>query len=80
MSFGHCCWYQTRKILRKWRISFFPDARLGANERDSCRNVVTSLNYLWDEVGHQERVREHVKKHATKSRVEWRVEVLGEEV
>lgn len=41
---------------------------------------MTSLNYMYDEVGHQERVREHVKKHATKSRVEWRVEVLGEEV
>ncbi|KAF8464899.1 hypothetical protein BDZ91DRAFT_729114 [Kalaharituber pfeilii] len=45
--------------------------------RADFANVVTSLNYLWDEVGHQDRVREHVRKHATKSRAQWRQEIVG---
>ena len=41
------------------------------------RNVVMSLNYLWDEVGHQERVRAHVRKHATNSRDKWREQIIS---
>lgn len=39
---------------------------------------MVSLNFLWDEVGYQEKVRSHVKKHATKAREQWRREILLE--
>lgn len=41
---------------------------------------MTTLNYLWDEVGYQEKVRAHVKKHATKVREQWRREILLVEI
>lgn len=48
--------------------------------KDDFANVVTTLNYLWDEVGYQEKVRAHVKKHATKIREQWRREILLVEI
>jgi hypothetical protein len=41
-------------------------------------NAVVTLNFHWDEVAFREEVKEHIRKHSTKTRVAWRAEFLGE--
>ncbi|KAE9366198.1 hypothetical protein N431DRAFT_549163 [Stipitochalara longipes BDJ] len=41
-------------------------------------NSVVTLNFHWDEVAFRDEVKEHIHKHATKSREDWRVELLAE--
>ena len=43
---------------------------------DSINTVVT-LNYYWDEVQFMEEAQRHHAKHASKSRVAWRKEIVG---
>lgn len=40
-------------------------------------NTTATLGYHRDQVGYDEGVREFVRKHATKSRAEWRETILG---
>ncbi|KAJ8116748.1 hypothetical protein OPT61_g1881 [Boeremia exigua] len=40
-------------------------------------NTVVTLNYHWDEVQFKEEAQRDIGKHATKSRAEWRVEIVG---
>ncbi|KAH7330116.1 hypothetical protein BKA65DRAFT_51346 [Rhexocercosporidium sp. MPI-PUGE-AT-0058] len=40
-------------------------------------NAVVTLNYHWDEVAFQEEVKAHIKKHAVKTRAEYKSEILG---
>lgn len=42
-------------------------------------NTVVTLNFHWDEVAFQAEVKDHIRKHATKSREAWRAEILKEE-
>jgi len=37
-----------------------------------------TFNFHWDEVAFQDEVREHIKKNATKTREEWKAELLAE--
>ena len=46
----------------------------------SHSNAVVTLNFHWDEVAFQDAAKEHIKKHATKTRAEWKSEILGEEI
>jgi len=41
-------------------------------------NAVVTLNFHWDEVSFRDEVREHIKKHATKTRAEWKAELIEE--
>ncbi|KAF9695209.1 hypothetical protein EKO04_006853 [Ascochyta lentis] len=38
-------------------------------------NAVVTLNYHWDEVQFKEEAQRHIRKHATKTRAEWRQEI-----
>ncbi|KAH5558945.1 peptidylprolyl isomerase [Parastagonospora nodorum] len=40
-------------------------------------NTVVTLNYHWDEVQFKEEAQRHIQKHASKSRAEWRAEIVG---
>lgn len=40
-------------------------------------NTVVTLNYHWDEVQFKEEAQKHIQKHASKSRAEWRTEIVG---
>ncbi|KAJ4348997.1 hypothetical protein N0V95_004994 [Ascochyta clinopodiicola] len=40
-------------------------------------NTVVTLNYHWDEVQFKEEAQQHIRKHATKSRAEWRQKITG---
>lgn len=42
-------------------------------------NVTTTLGYHHDQVEFAEEVRAHVQRHATKTRQEWQVELVGED-
>jgi len=44
----------------------------------SISNAVVTLNFHWDEVQFREEVKQHIQKHATKTRAEWKNEILGE--
>ena len=47
---------------------------------DLCKsNTVVTLNFHWDQVAFQAEVKEFIKKHATKTREAWKVEILREE-
>jgi ubiquitin-protein ligase len=39
-------------------------------------NAVVTLNFHWDEVSFRDEVKEHIKKHATKTRAEWKAELV----
>ncbi|OCL07298.1 hypothetical protein AOQ84DRAFT_342003 [Glonium stellatum] len=41
-------------------------------------NAVVTLDYHWDEVQFKDEVNEHILKHATTTRAEWRAELLEE--
>ncbi|ORX96291.1 hypothetical protein BCR34DRAFT_619726 [Clohesyomyces aquaticus] len=40
-------------------------------------NAVVTLNFRWDQVQFQEEVERHIQKHATKTRAQWKREILG---
>ncbi|PVH87391.1 hypothetical protein DL98DRAFT_448903 [Cadophora sp. DSE1049] len=40
-------------------------------------NAVVTLNYHWDEVAFRDEVKAHIQKHATKTRAEFKAEILG---
>jgi len=40
---------------------------------------VVTLDFHWDEVAFQGEVKEHIRKHATKTRAAWKAELLGED-
>lgn len=40
-------------------------------------NAVVTLNYHWDEVAFHDEVKAHIQKHATKTRAEFKAEILG---
>tara|TARA_R110002003_G_scaffold48_14_gene4034 strand:+ start:23384 stop:23713 length:330 start_codon:yes stop_codon:yes gene_type:complete len=40
-------------------------------------NTVVTLNYHWDEVQFKEEAQKHLRKHASKSRAEWRRKIVG---
>jgi ubiquitin-protein ligase len=40
-------------------------------------NTVVTLNYHWDEVQFKEEAQLHIEKHASKSRADWRSEIVG---
>ena len=41
-------------------------------------DAVITLDFHWDEVRFREEVAEHVRRHASKGRAEWRRELVGE--
>ncbi|KAH7403530.1 hypothetical protein BKA64DRAFT_669265 [Cadophora sp. MPI-SDFR-AT-0126] len=43
-------------------------------------NAVVTLNYHWDEVAFHDEVKAHIEKHATKTRAEFKAEILEFEV
>jgi ubiquitin-protein ligase len=40
-------------------------------------NTVVTLNYHWNEVQFKEEAQLHIEKHASKSRADWRSEIVG---
>ena len=40
-------------------------------------NIVVTLDFHHDQVAFADMAREQIQKHATKSREEWRAEILG---
>lgn len=40
-------------------------------------NVVVTLNFHYDQIAFAELAREHILKHATKSRADWRTVIVG---
>lgn len=40
-------------------------------------NTVVVLNYHWDEVQFKEEAQKHIRKHAMKSRADWRKDIIG---
>lgn len=44
----------------------------------SDSNAVVTLDYHWDEVQFKDEVKEHIVKHATTTRAEWRAVLLEE--
>lgn len=41
------------------------------------RNIVVTLDFHHDQVAFAEMAREFIQRHATKTRAEWRAEILG---
>ncbi|KAF4633485.1 hypothetical protein G7Y89_g4628 [Cudoniella acicularis] len=41
-------------------------------------NAVVTLNFHWDEVAFRDEAKTHIQKHATKTRAEWKAEILNE--
>jgi ubiquitin-protein ligase len=40
-------------------------------------DTVMALKYHWDEVQLKEEAQKHIRKHAMKSRAEWRMDIIG---
>lgn len=65
-----CCLFQTTVILCKCSLRIVPQK---ANYR---RNVVATLDFHGDQVEFADAARQHITKHATKTRADWRSELL----